>query len=456
MQASLQMDVRRSNIGAAVRMVLPLIATSLVFCLIGVVDMAVAGWHGAAAQAAVGVADQVIFVMVLIATGLAAATSCFVSQSLGANRSAAARRYALDGLWLAAAFGALSAFLLYVGAQPAMEMVGCTQPVRALGVPYLQMCALGNLPFMLVLVQASIFRANNGTADCLRIWSLIAVVSIGGVIPIYFLEQSPLHHSLMALAAAWDAGALLGALYGSFLLRSFLSGCDAWRAATVAFLPPARKRLLSFAQVGIPVLVSEGCYIVSLFALYAILGKHPQSETLQAAYSVVLKIEETFGILPLVAMSSVSAAMVGRHVGAGFSEQARALGWQLACATAGLMLVGGGLIQLGGESLARLFSNSEALVDCVCVGTNGAMIALPVIAFAFILFACLEGAGRTALPCAAQFVGYIALRIPMAYVFSVTFGMGFFGIWLAIFVSRLAMAIFAAVMFLNARLTKML
>lgn len=456
MQASLEIEIKKgdSNIRTVVRMALPLVATSFVFCLIGVVDMAVAGWHGSAAQAAVGVADQVIFMMVLIATGLAAATSCFVSQSVGAGERAAARRFALDGLLLAAAFGAASSILLYVGAQPALEFVGSTTAVQACGLPYLQICALGNLPFILVLVQTSIMRAVGQTSDCLRIWFLIGLVSIGGVVPIYFIELSPLHHSLTALAAAWDAGVLLGAIYGSMLLKPFLVESDAGITAPAAFLPAPRQRLVAFAKVGVPVLLSEGCYIVSLFSLYAVLGMHPHSETLQAAYSVVLKIEETFGILPLVAISSVSAALVGQHVGAGLADRARSLGWQLAGAAAALMFVGGGLIQLGGHNLVRLFSDSEALVDSVCAGTTGAVIALPVIAVGFILFACLEGAGKTALPFAAQFVGYIIIRIPLAYALSITFAMGFVGVWLAVFISRVALAVLAVVIFANARLSK--
>lgn len=457
MQSSLRIEPyhQKSQIWNAVRMALPLVATSFVFCLIGVVDVAVAGWHGAPAQAAVGIADQVIFVMVLIATGLAAATSCFVSQSLGAGEDLAARRFALDGLGLAAVFGVVSSILLYVGAQPALEFVGSTPAVREHGLPYLQMCAFGNLPFMLVLVQAAILRAIGRTSDCLRIWSLIGLVSIGGVIPFYFVALSPLRYSLTALAAAWDVGALFGAVYGAILLRSFLVGIGAAQsAASAAFLPGLSTRVGALARVGVPVLFSEACYIASLFALYAVLGKHPESETLQAAYSVVLKIEETFGVLPLVAFSSVSASLVGRSVGAGMDERARLLGWQLSAFAAGIMFAGGGLIQFGGENLARLFSNSDALVGNVCIGTAGATIALPVIAFAFVLFACLEGAGKTALPFAAQFIGYILIRIPLAYVLSVTFEMGFFGIWLAIFVSRVSMALLAAVIFANARLTK--
>ena len=436
-------ELGNTSIWKALRMALPLLGTSFIFCLIGVVDMAVAGWQGAAAQAAVGVADQSIFATMLIGTGLAAATGCFVSQAMGANQTGIARRYAMDGLALAAIFGTLSATICYFAADAVMQFSGCTQSVRETGVPYLKVCAFGNLPFMIVLVQAAILRAIGKTNDCLRMWTLIGLISIAGGVLLYLIEASPWHHSLTALAVSWNLGALVGMALTLFLLVSEFADSK----SSCSQFPPATERIKAFCRVGIPVLLSEACYIASLFSIYALLGKLPGSENTQAAYSVTLKIEETFGILPLVAMSSVSATLVGHHIGAGLFKRARVLGWQFAFVCTGIMLIGGALVQGLTPQLAKLFSDSEAVVSCVRVGTAGATISMPLIAFAFILFASLEGAGRTALPLVAQFAGYILCRLPLAYLFTVTFEMGFFGIWLAIFISRIALAIMAAIIF---------
>lgn len=432
-----------ASIWTALRMALPLIATSFVFCLIGIVDMKIAGWQGAAAQAAVGVADQVIFVTVLLGTGLAAATGCFVSQSIGARNLAAAARFAQDGLWMAAIFGALSSILCYFAADAVLHFTGATPAVFTLGMPYLQMCAFGNLPFMVVLVQAAILRATGRTCDCLRIWSLIGLVSIGGALPLYMVSGSPTFKLLTSLALAWDLGALVGMIYGVWLLAGFF--------ADARFLPEVsfgrNERVRALAKVAVPVLMSEGCYIVSLFSMYAILGGMPESETMQAAYSVVLKIEETFAILPLVALSAASATLVGQNIGAGSLARARKLGWQLAFLGTAILLFGGCLLQFTGADLAMLFTEDRALVALVSQGTAGAAVSLPLIAFAYILFAAMEGAGQAGMPFWAQFAGYIVVRIPLAFFLGVTFHMGFAGVWLAIFLSRIIMAAIAATIY---------
>lgn len=440
------LDPLDMSVTSAFRLALPLVATSFVFCLIGAVDMALAGWQSAAAQAAVGVADQCIFATMLVGTGLAASTGCFVSQSIGAKNIGLACRYATDGLMFAFAFGAISTIICFCSADYLIELFGCSHASRIVALPYLQICAFGNLPFMVVIVQAAILRAIGKTSDCLRMWSLIGLISIAGGLGLYAINGLPWSHSISALAIAWDLAAVVGVAFAIVTLnRTFFH-----RAEPTSYLqqaPSFRQRLSVFSRVGLPVLLSEACSIVSLAAVYAILGRLTGSDDLQAAYTVTLKIEETFGILPLVAVSAVSATLVGHQVGANMSDRARSLGWQLALTSTGIMVLCGMFLNAAGSTLAGLFSTERAVLSAVEIGTASATISLPLIAFAFILFANLEGAGRTTLPLAAQFAGYIVCRIPLAYILAVHMELGYSGIWLGIIISRACMAIFALLIY---------
>ncbi len=434
------------NISSAFRMALPLVATSFVFCLIGAVDMALAGWQSAAAQAAVGVADQCIFATMLVGTGLAAATGCFVSQSIGAKNLGLARRYALDGIFFAASFGSLSSLICFFCAETLIKFFGCSHASGVVALPYLQICAFGNLPFMVVIVQAAILRAIGRTADCLRMWTLIGLISIAGGLGLYMANGIPCSQSMTSVAVAWVLGALGGVVFASIILtRTFFSRAK-WQFESTS-LPSHTQRILEFSRVGVPVLLSEACSIASLAAVYAILGRLPGNENLQAAYTITLKIEETFGILPLVAMSAVSATLIGHQVGAKMFARAQTLGWQLAKASTGIMLICGIFVRETSPALAGIFSADAAVLSTVAIGTASATISMPLIAFAFVLFANLEGAGKTTLPLAAQFAGYIVCRIPLAYIFAVHLELGYSGVWLAIIVSRAIMAALALLIY---------
>jgi putative MATE family efflux protein len=442
-QNSARKNLTEVDIWTAVCMALPLVGTSIVFCLIGVVDMAVAGWQGTASQAAVGIADQCIFATMLLGTGLAAATGCFVSQAIGAKDFGVARRYALDGLALAVLIGAVSSIVCYFAADAIIQIFECSQTTRRLAVPYLQICAVGNLPFMIVIVQGAILRAMGRNAECLRMWLIIGFISIAGGVTMYLCQALPTYKSLTSLAVAWDVGALIGMTVTICGLRNQLFNNRIPDCGAV----PVLIRIREFWKIGMPVMLSEACAIGSLVGTYAILGRLSGSDNLQAAYSVTLKIEETFGILPLVALSAVSATLVGHHVGAGLLARAKTLGWQLCFVGTAIMLCGGSFVQNASPALARLFSETDTVITAVGIGTASATISFPMIAFAFILFASLEGAGKTELPLAAQLIGYIVVRLPMAYLFAVGLGLNYFGIWLAIIISRIAMAIMAGYMF---------
>ncbi|CAN5332709.1 MATE family efflux transporter [soil metagenome] len=435
------------NVSSAFRMALPLVATSLVFCLIGAVDMALAGCKSAAAQAAVGVADQCIFATMLVGTGLSAATGCFVSQSIGAKNLGLARQYAIDGIVFAALFGSLASLICFCSAETLIKFFGCSPASRVVALPYLQICAFGNLPFMVVIVQAAILRAIGKTADCLRMWTLIGLVSIAGGLGLYMVNGLPCSQSMTSLAVAWDLGALAGVVFASVILsRTFFSRAKS-SLCNPKRLPSQAHRLLEFSRVGIPVLLSEACSIASLAAVYAIIGRLPGNENLQAAYTVTLKIEETFGILPLVAMSTVSATLIGHQVGAKMFATARTLGWQLAIASTGIMLICGIFVREASPALAAFFTADMTVLSAIGIGTASANVSMPLIAFTFVLFANLEGVGKTTLPLAAQFAGYIACRIPLAYIFAIHMDLGYTGVWLAIIVSRVVMAVLALLIY---------
>ncbi|MFN8555041.1 MAG: MATE family efflux transporter [Candidatus Obscuribacterales bacterium] len=436
------LDESDMTLSGALRLSLPLVATSFVFCLIGAVDMTIAGWQSAAAQAAVGIADQCIFATMLIGTGLAAATGCFVSQSLGANHPSRARQYAIDGLLLSLCIGILASISCYVGASALIEFSGCTMATKLVALPYLQTCAFGNLPFTIVLVQAAILRSMGHTSQCLKLWSLIGIISVGGGLYLFYSNETTMTTSLTSLAVAWDIGAVAGVGLATHFLRKKL-----FNRNLVMESGQYMARLKKFCSVGVPVLLSEACCLLSLAAIYALLGRLPDSERLQAAYTVALKIEETFGILPLLALSTVCATLVGHQIGARKFIQARRLGWQLTLAAALGMLICGSVIGNSGLPLGAFFTADASVLKQVFISTAQANISLPLIAISSILFAALEGAGETNLSLIAQFTGYILCRLPLAYFFAVTLEFGYSGIWLAIVISRLVVGIQSLIMY---------
>lgn len=261
---------------------------------------------------------------------------------------------------------------------------------------------------------------------------------------------------------AWDLGALAGVMHAARILRSsFLNRTDDGQVniSRNNFETPERKllkrvfdkttiaRLKNLCEVGIPILLSEACYLLSLAAVYAVLGQLPGSERLQAAYTVALKVEETFAVLPLIALSAVSATLVGHQLGAERFARAKVLGWQLAVAAGAVMVLCGNFVHNASPALGAIFTCDPIVLKEVTTGMASINISLPLIAFSSILFANLEGAGQTRLSLLAQFTGYILFRIPLAYVLAITFKLGYEGVWMAIVTSRFVIGLAALILY---------
>src|SRR5262249_34933084 len=75
----------RTSLRSAAAPVLPLYLSWLMMALIGIVDLSLASRIDTHAQAALGIADQILFLNMLAMSGLAGGLNSCMSQALGAG-----------------------------------------------------------------------------------------------------------------------------------------------------------------------------------------------------------------------------------------------------------------------------------------------------------------------------------------------------------------------------------
>jgi len=442
MQNSSDNSILLSSLATAV----PLLVTLSMSSLIGLSDMYMASLVGNAAQAAVGIADQVLFLTVITATGLCGGVGCCVAQSFGGKNMALVRAFARDSLVVAFAFGLIAWLAGAFFAPQIFYVFGADERIIALGVPYLRLCAFGNLPWSIAQCQTSILRASGAAHLSIIQWAVISVVSIGASAIFFLYPGLPGYHSLETLALTWDAGCIVGVLVGWFCLKRmcFLSPNKDF-VKTVDQPWPLRIRRLM--RIGIPLMLTEVCYVASNFLLYRLASSMPQGADVQAAWAIKSKVEDALASTPLLAMSLAAATLIGQSLGAKDVAHARKLGWKLT-ATGVISMIGLGVgIFLGAPWLACRFSNVTAVADIVEWLLRGSLILLPLNAVSLILFGGMEGAGFTRLPMAVNAVAYLLVRLPLAWLLALPLGLGIKGIWLATFVAWLFMCLAACLIF---------
>ncbi len=219
------------SIGRAVwQMAWPLLLTSTLSSCVGLVDMYLAGFMGDAAQAAIGIGEQFIFLAVTIGTGLCIGCQALISRCVGARQLGQAWLYIKDSLYATALIGLVATVTGIVLAKEIFACFAAEPLVNELGVRYLQLTSLGNLPFVLAMTLTAVFRAYGAPRYALYVWTIITVVSITSAFAFVFSDMPWGVMSVDSLAWSWNLGATLGVICGFVLLarlRREAGACNA-------------------------------------------------------------------------------------------------------------------------------------------------------------------------------------------------------------------------------------
>jgi len=414
-----------------VKLAFPLAATFFFTALIGVVDMYFAGFLGPQAQAAVGLADQLLMIWLLVGTGLATGTAVCVSRFEGSGNKGIAAAYANVSTLSALFIGLIAACGSYAIAPVLLKHFGID---NADAHSYLQLCSPANMPFILSLVLSAILRSRQQGLKCLAMSLITSVISISLSYIFFWTPQLPTYKTLASLAWAWDIGAFVGTSIGFWwvlpYLRSALPSKSKWLI----------KRLLMLNRIALPAVLSEACFVISNLALTQfIMLIDDDTISAQAAWFVVLKLEETVIYIPALGIALATTVLISHSLG---SRKKDAV-WQVLQASALLTVAWSGctgvLMSFSTAAVAACFHVTGAAFGSLTSFLQLAPILMPLLALSTVLGGALDGASDTTAYLRANIIARVIVRIVVAYVAVGFAGLGMQGIWVALLVSRLVL-----------------
>lgn len=166
-----------------------------------------------------------------------------------------------------------------------------------------------------------------------------------------------------------------------------------------------------------------------------------------AAHGIAIRWE-SLGYLSGHAFATAAAALVGQNLGARRPDEAARCGWISWGVGCSVMAVMGSIFYLFAPAMFELLCPTRHQQEVIAAGVpilRLVAFAMPALACIIIFTGALRGAGDTRLPMIVSWIGFLVVRIPLAYYlmyssFSLgglgTFtglGMGLFGAWLAMF-----------------------
>ncbi|MBX9689992.1 MAG: MATE family efflux transporter [Candidatus Obscuribacterales bacterium] len=428
---------------AIASMSVPMILNALAISAATFADAYVAGRLGSDDLAAVGIGGQVWFGMIIMAIAIATGANALVSRFWGAKDYDAAMEAARQSIFSAVVFGFVSSLVGVFCTDIFLQLLGASPKVAALGSSYLKIQFLAQLPLTMLWVCHSIFRAK-GDANLPTL--IMAMVTVGVVILDFLLCLWPLNMGISGIGVAWLLSSSLGCLLMFIALKkSELSHCvDISESRPFNFSIKWMKRIMA---IGLPACLQDLAWVTSNFGLFLIFSQTAKPTDYQAAWAVGLRVEDVLAGLPIFAMSMGVATVIGQNIGAKKLERAVKVGWQAAAIGCALMAVVGAIMFFAAEQIAKMMTADPAVAQYSKEYLQILGISEPITVIWLVLFGAMEGAGYTKIPMFFAFFCLLLVRVPLAYLFTLSMNMGAFGAWLAIALTSVVGALIAVFWF---------
>lgn len=397
------------------RLALPALATLITEPLMLLADAAIIGHLGTTPLAGLGVASNVLGVLVGLSIFLAYATTGTVARRVGGGDLRSALAGGVDGLALAAVLGVVLAGGLQLALPVVVGWYDTAPATAAAARAYLRVAACG-LPSILVLLAATgVCRGLQDTRT-----------------PLYVAVAANLANIGLNVALVYGAGlGIVGAAWGTVVAQT------AGAAVLAAVVLRAARRAqvpIRFHPAGLLATARQGGWLVARTAALWV-GLTVTTVVAAGAGTVALATHQVTTsiwallIFALDAVAIAAQAIVGRALGAGEVDRVRAaarrmVGWGV---VAGVLL--GGLTAVGRPLYDGLFTPDLAVQSLLGRVLLVVAAIAPAAGIVFVLDGVLIGAGDGRYLALASLLALLAY-LPLAAAVERT-GAGLVWLWVA-------------------------
>ncbi|MBU7597777.1 MATE family efflux transporter [Streptomyces sp. P38-E01] len=342
-------------------------------------DSAIVGHLGTPQLAGLGIAAALLGTGVHIFVFLAYATTAAVARRVGAGDLAAAIRQGMDGVWLALLLGTAVAAVLWPLTPAVVDAFGASATAAPSAVTYLRISALGIPAMLVVLAATGVLRGLQDTRTPLY-------VAIGG-----FSANAALNVLLVYGLGFGIAGSAWGTVIAQCGMAAvYLAVVVRGARRHGASLRPDAAGIRACAQAGVPLLVRTLSLRAVLMIATAVAARLGDVEV--AAHQITLTVWSLLAFA-LDAIAIAGQAIIGRYLGAGDAEGARAacrrmVQWGVA---SGAVL--GVLVAVSAPFVGRLFSGDEEVRGQLLAALLVVAVTQPIAGAVFVLDGVLMGAG---------------------------------------------------------------
>jgi putative MATE family efflux protein len=413
----------------------PIVGTNLLLRGVGIVDTAMVGHISAEIQAAVGMSQWIIGLMMALLWGVSLGGTVSVAKFTGARDEINRISSADTVFWMGLAASIFVTALALIFVKPLSHVMGADEALSKLVGSYMLIICIFFISTGAIMVVGGIFQGFGDTRTPFRVNVGVNIIHILIAYPLTFGAWGFPRMEIKGVALASGISETLGAALIIYL---------AYRKNLLSFKHFSASRMKRIIDLGLPVfgeriLTSTSQIVYTRFVLLTSISAY-------AAHSVGLMIESV-AFLPGIGFAQAATTLVGQNLGARLPHMAKKFSGQ--ALIVGLTFMGflGVTYWVFPEIWMRIFSNDPAVIDYGKLFCKFAAVLQIPLAATMILAGSLRGAGQTRWVMYVTLIGAWLVRVPMAYIFGSRLGYGIFFIWLAMPIDWTVRAILMLVKF---------
>ncbi len=418
----------------------PMILEMMMESIFAIVDIAYVSQVSVNAVATIGLTESVVTLIYAVAIGLSMAATAVVARRVGEKDIKGAREAAVQAIALGILVSVVVGILGFLYAREILALMGAEPDLIAEGYGYTQLLIGGNITILLLFLINAIFR---GAGDAsVAMWALVLSNGLNIILdPIFIFGWGPIpEFGVMGAAIATNIGRGTAVLFQLGILFFGWSRIQIG-IRDLMFNVRVMANLLRVSAGGIAQFLIGTSSWVFLMRIMSEFG----SEVL-AGYTIAIRVM-LFTLMPSWGMSNAAATLVGQNLGAEKPERAETSVWKTGKYNAIFMGIVSVVYLFFAKTIVGWFNDNPVVVE------NGGLC-LQIIAAGYIFYAygmvvtqAFNGAGDTGTPTKINFVSFWLFQLPIAYLAAISFELGPVGVFAAITLAEVLLAIISMVWF---------
>lgn len=408
----------------------PIFIEIFLHMLMGNVDTLMLSQYDDNAVASVGVANQILNIIIVMFGFIATGTSILIAQYVGAQKQLDANRISVVSLVGNLVFGLVLSIILFIFAPWILLAMNLPPELMDAALVYLRI--IGGFAFIqaVIMTAAAIVRSHGFTKDAMYVTFGMNIINvIGNYLFIFGAFGFPIL-GVTGVAISTVISRAVGLIAMSFILYYRINGNLPFSYIFNTF---PKKELTQLLKIGIPSAGEHLAYNTSQIAITYFIASMGTVALITKVYTQNIMM---FILLFSIAIGQGTQILIGHYVGAQELEKAykRCLkSLKIAIFVSFVMAL---TFSIFSERLLGIFTDNFEIISIGSTLILLTIILEPGRAFNLVVINSLRAAGDVKYPVYIGVLSMWGIAVTLSYILGVVFGLGLIGVWIAFIIDE--------------------